>query len=106
VAPGDDVELRVGDERGGSSTDLGAAVGILVAPDHEHGRGDAAQFIVGEEVLLTGPPEAHGEPHVAHHRRSIAGLAHSLVNDVKEAVRRSLRSTGSDNALTVTANGG
>ena len=44
VAPGDDLEARVGYERAGVLADLWAAVGILVAPDHEHGQRELPQI--------------------------------------------------------------
>ena len=53
---------------------------------------------VREEVLRAGPAEPHGEPHVAEHRRPKAGLAHPLVDDLEEPVRRSLGGARADDA--------
>ena len=94
MAPGHDLELRVGGQRGGAPADHRAAVRVLVAPDHQHGRGDVLKFGVGEEVLRTGSSETHGKPHVAQHRRTEARLSHALMDDIEEPIGRDLGRTG------------
>ena len=99
VAPGHDLEVRVGDQRCGPPADLRAAVGVLVSPDHEHGRRDVLKLGVGEEVLRTGTSKAHGEPHVAQHRRTEARLPHALMDDLEEPFGRELGRAGPDRAV-------
>ena len=94
VAPWDDLEARVGWQGACAMANLWAAVGVLVAPNHEHGHDQLPQLGLREKVLRAGPPDSHGEPHVAKYRRPKAGLVHALVDDLEEPVRRSLGGAG------------
>ena len=102
-----DLEVCVWDELSGATTDLGLAIGILVAPDHQHGRRDRLQFGIRQEVRRSRSSEPHREPHVAEHRGSIAGLTHAFMDHLKETLGRSLStpatdSTASDRRVTAT----
>ena len=80
MTTGTHLEARVGQDLARALADLRYAIGVLVAPDHQHRSSELPQFSVCKEVVWPGSAKPHGELHVGEHRGPEAGLAHPLVD--------------------------